>query len=148
MTQDGAETHRGPDDVFPGLPRLRRVSPNASLLAFTQRLRRTTLAARGHCAVQRCLRRREVAHGAFDGGAHVELGVDGEPVKEQSAEQCHEGAGRGPRSAMPTASTIRWVQRVDSRRWRSSGSPSSGSVGDLQEVGVARAGTRGEGAGL
>jgi hypothetical protein len=36
----------------------------------------------------------EGADRAFDGGAHVESGVDGEPVKEQSVGERHEGPGR------------------------------------------------------
>ena len=36
----------------------------------------------------------EGAHRAFDGGAHVKIGVDGEPVQEQSVAERHEGPGR------------------------------------------------------
>ena len=36
----------------------------------------------------------ESADRAFDGGAHVKTGVDGEPVQEQSVAERHEGPGR------------------------------------------------------
>lgn len=87
---------------------------------------------------------REGAHCAFEGGAQVKLGVDGEPVQEQSVGERHEGPGRrygvgdadgghdplGPLLELASLSSQRFAElRV---------------VGELEKEGVACAGARGE----